>query len=195
MGEDTEEKVFKFLEGKRIDLVTGHTKWADLICKWTNDPKVRHYSRNPWPISLEEVKKRLEPSSKNSRFRENTIFIIYHKRDNKPIGTVGLEEINWLNRNANLFFIIGYPEYWGNNIATEAAELVIRYGFEELNLHKVYCGAFDPNKSSLRVIEKLGFKKERVTIHDQYVDGTYVDGQEFYLLKDDWMKRKQNREP
>jgi ribosomal-protein-alanine N-acetyltransferase len=194
MGEDTEEKVFTFLEGKRIDLVTGPAKWADLICKWLNDPKVRHYSRNPWPISLDEVKKRLEPSSKISRFRENTLFFIYHKQDKKPIGSTGLEIINWLNKNANIFVIIGYPEYWGHGLASEVAELVIQYGFEELNLHKIYSGAFEPNERSLRVIEKLGFVKERVSIHDQYVDGAYVDGHEFYLLKDDWMKRKQARE-
>jgi RimJ/RimL family protein N-acetyltransferase len=193
MGEDTEGKVFTFLEGKRIDLVTGHAKWADLACKWMNDPIVRHYSRNPWPRSLEAIKKRFEPPSTKSDVREYAVFFIYHKTDKKPIGTVGLEDINWLNRNANLFFIIGYPKYWGNNFAGEAAELVIRYGFEELNLHKIYSGAFEPNERSLRVIEKLGFIKEHVSIHDQYVDGVYVDSHEFYLLKDDWMRRKQDR--
>ena len=194
MGEDTEEKVFTFLEGKRIDLVTGPAKWVDLICKWLNDPKVRHYSRNSWPISLDEVKKRFESSSKISRFRENTLFFIYHKQDKKPIGSTGLEVINWLNKNANIFIIIGDPEYWGHGLASEVAELVIQYGFEELNLHKIYCGAFEPNERSLKVIEKLGFVKERISIHDQYIDGAYVDGHEFYLLKDDWMKRKQARE-
>ena len=194
MDERKEEEVFVFLEGKNIDLVAEHSKWAELACKWINDPRVRHYSRNPWPRSLEAIKKRFEPPSTKSNVRQHVILIIYHKTDKKPIGTVGLEDINWLNRNANLFFIIGYPEYWGNNIAAEAAELVIRYGFEELNLHKLYCGAFDPNKSSLRVIEKLGFLKEGISFHDQYVDGAYVESHEFYLLKDDWMKRKQNRE-
>jgi ribosomal-protein-alanine N-acetyltransferase len=194
MGEDSEETVFTFLEGNRVDLIVGYTKWADLICKWINDPRIRHYSRNPWPISLEEVKKRLEIPPSNTHLRENTIFIIYHKQDKKPIGSAGLEMIHWVNKNANIFIIIGYPEYWGHGLAGEVADLVIQYGFEELNLHKIYCGVFDPNKRSLRAVKKLGFVKERVSIQDQYVDGSYVDGHEFYLLKDDWMKRNQDRE-
>ena len=191
MEEKKEEEVFVFIEGSHIDLVVGHAKWADLICKWINTPEVRHYSRNPWPRSLDDVKKWFEPPSKGDAIKRDIVFIIYHKEDRKPIGTVGLEDINWINKNANIFAYIGYPEYWGKGIVIEAAKLVIKYGFEELNLHKIYSGVFKPNERSLRAIEKLGFSKETTYISDMYVDGKYVDVHKFYLLKDDWIKQNE----
>jgi len=192
MDDRKEEEVFVFIEGDKIDLVVGHSKWADLTCKWMNDPRVRRYSRNTWPLTLDEVKKWFEPSSSDRGMRDFVVLTIYHKKEKKPIGTVGLNRINWLNRTANIFAAIGYPEYWGQGIAGEASELMIKYGFEELNLNKIYSGVFEPNKRSLRAAEKLGFKKEGVSIQDVYVDGKYVDAHKFYLLKEDWLKRKQS---
>ncbi|TFF90004.1 MAG: N-acetyltransferase [Promethearchaeota archaeon] len=191
MSERKEEEVFVFIEGDTIDLVVGHSKWADLTCKWMNDPKVRRYSRNIWPLTLDEVKKWFEPSSSDRSTREFVVLTIYHKREKKPIGTVGLNRINWLYRTANIFAAIGYPEYWGQGIAGEASELMIKYGFEELNLNKIYSKVHDPNKRSLRAAEKLGFKKEGISFQDVYIDGKYVDAHNFYLLKEDWMERKQ----
>jgi RimJ/RimL family protein N-acetyltransferase len=193
MSERKEEEVFVFIEGKNIDLVATNSKWADLTCKWMNDPKVRRYSRNPWPRNLEEIKKWFEPPT-NDRIRDFVVFTIYHKEDKKPIGTVGLGRINWLSRNANIFASIGYPEYWGKGIAGEAAELIIEYGFTELNLHKIYSGIFDPNSRSLRAAEKLDFQKEAVLKEEMYVDGKYVDVHKFGLLKRDWLKKRQNSE-
>jgi RimJ/RimL family protein N-acetyltransferase len=189
-----EEEIFVFLEGENIDLVVPHSKWVNLTCKWINNPRVRHYSRNPWPRSLEDIKKWFEPPSTDNGVRENIVLNIYHKKDKKPIGTVGLSRINWLSRNANIFAYIGYPEYWGQGIVGEAAELIIKYGFEELNLHKIYSGAFEPNTRSLKAAKKLGFIDEGISIKGMYVDGKYVDNPRFYLLKEDWLKRQQAKE-
>ena len=187
--EDKEEEddVFPFIEGDRIDLVATNSNWANLICKWTNNPKVRHYSRNIWPRTLEEVKKRYE-NTPDRHTRNNANFIIYHKQVERPIGIVGLDEINWVNRDANLFALIGEPEHWGKGIAGEACALVIKYGFTELNLHKIHAGIFSPNKRSLRAAEKLGFKKEAITKEDIYIDGQYHDEHRFGLFKRDWLK-------
>ncbi|KKK98852.1 hypothetical protein LCGC14_2638610 [marine sediment metagenome] len=188
VNEKTEEGVFPFIEGNTIDLVASNSKWANLLCKWSNDPRVRHYARNVWPNTLENVKKWFEPASERGAI-DFIIFIIYHKKDKKPIGNVGLSRINWLNRNANIFALIGFPEYWGRGIAGEAAELVIKYGFTELNLHKIYCGVYDPNKRSLRAAEKLGFKEEAVLKEEIYVDGKYADEHKFALFKEEWLER------
>ncbi|MFW9940088.1 MAG: GNAT family N-acetyltransferase [Candidatus Thorarchaeota archaeon] len=187
MTKEENDGVFPFIEGERIDLITVNPKWADLSCKWTNDPEIRHYSRNAWPTTLEEVKKWFEPSS-DQGIKDFIVFNIYHKKDKKPIGIVGFNRINWLNRNANTFWTIGEKEYWGRGLAVEASKILITYGFTELNLHKLYAGIFTPNKRSLRVAEKMGFKKEAVLKEDLYVDGTYVDTHIFSIMKNDWME-------
>ncbi|MHA2008078.1 MAG: GNAT family N-acetyltransferase [Promethearchaeota archaeon] len=180
-------EVFPFIEGERVDLVAGNVKWAPLLCKWMNDPKVRQYARNEWPLTLEEIKKWFEPSP-NQGMKDFVVFTIYHKEDKKPIGSIGFNHINWLNRNANIFASIGDTEYWGKGIAGEASRLMIKYGFTELNLHKIYSGVFNPNERSLRVAEKLGFKKEAVLKEEIYVDGEFVDLHKFVLFKKEWME-------
>jgi len=188
--DNKEEKndVFPFIEGKTIDLIAGNSKWANLFCSWINNPKVRHYSRNMWPQTLEEVKKRFEHSP-DRRIRDKVNFIIYHKQEKRPIGIVGLDEINWVSRNANLFALIGEPVHWGKGIAVEACALVIKYGFTELNLNKIEAGIFSPNKRSLRAAEKLGFEKEAIIKEEIYIDGKYNDNHRFSLFKREWLEK------
>ena len=186
-----ELEVFPFIEGERIDLIAGNSKWADILCKWNNDPKVRRYARNMWPLTLEDVKKWFEPAP-DRHTREFVVFTIYHKGDKRIIGTVGFGRINWVNRNANIFGSIGETEYWGRGIIGEAIKLLIAYGFTEMNLHKIYAGVYSPNERSLRAAEKLGFQKEAVIKESMYVDGEYQDEHKFALFKRDWIKSKQN---
>ena len=190
--ENSKEEIeaFPFIEGKTIDLVAGNSKWADLLCKWRNNPNVRHYDRNMWPLTLEDIKKHFEPSP-DRRTRDFVIFTIYHKHDKRPIGLVGLEDINWVSRTANIFATIGEPDYWGKGIAIEANKLLIKYSFTELNLHKIYAGVYTPNKRSLRAVEKLGFEKEAILKEEGYVDGVYHDILKFALFKRDWIKLNQ----
>ncbi len=182
---EEEDDVFPFIEGERIDLVAGNSKWANLVCKWMNDPKVRHYSRNMWPLTLEEVKKWFEPPP-DRQMREFIVFTVYHKEAKRPIGSIGFNQTNWVSRNANIFLTIGEPEYWGKGIAGEASRLMINYGFTELNFHKIFAGVFTPNSRSLRAAEKLGFEKEGVLKEEMYVDGKYHDIHKFALFKRDW---------
>jgi RimJ/RimL family protein N-acetyltransferase len=193
--EDKEENndVFPFIEGTTIDLVAANSKWANLFCSWINNPKVRHYSRNMWPQTLEDVKKRFE-TSPDRCIRDKANFWIYHKQEKRPIGVVGLDEINWVSRNANLFALIGEPDHWGKGIAGEACALVIKYGFTELNLHKIDAGIFSPNKRSLRAAEKLGFEKEAIIKEEIYIDGKYHDNHKFSLLKRDWFQLKKEKQ-
>lgn len=189
MKEEKEEEteVFPFIQGERINLVAQLSKWADIYAKWHNNPRVRQYARHEFPVSLEDVKKWFE-TPPGQGVRDFIVFVIYHKVDKRPIGDIGLNHINWVNRNANIFAEIGEPEYWGKGIVGEAAKLMINYGFNELNLHKIHASVYDPNERSLRVAEKLGFKKEGVLKEHLYVDGGYVDNHKFSILRKEWLE-------
>jgi ribosomal-protein-alanine N-acetyltransferase len=183
--------VFPFIQGDTIDLVAQNSKWADLYVKWQNDPIVRQYARHVFPITLEGVNKWFENPPRGAR--EFIVFIIYHKKDQCPIGSIGLNHINWVNRNANLFAEIGEKEYWGKGIAVEAAELMMKYGFTELNLHKIHASIYNPNQRSLRVSEKLGFKKEGVQKEHIYFEGKYIDIHKFSILRKEWKEQNKQR--
>ena len=154
-----------------------------------NDPNVRHYARNIWPHTLEDVKKWYDPLP-DKQMKDFVVFTIYHKQAKRPIGSIGFSRINWVSRNANIFAIIGEREYWGKGIAGEASKLMINYGFTELNFHKIIAGVFTPNTRSLRAAEKLGFEKEGVLKEEMYVDGQYHDVHRFALFKRDWKMKE-----
>lgn len=187
--EKQKDLVFPFIKGERIDLVAQNSKWISLYCKWQNDPKVRHYARQAMPSILEDLKNWFEPSPQRGA-RDAVFFTIYHKKDKHPIGTIAFVRIDWINRNALVFGIIGEKEYWGKGIVVEAAKLLINYGFTELNLHKINARVFDPNKRSLRAAEKIGFKRVGIMKEQLYVDGEYVDEHLFSLFKKDWIEKK-----
>jgi len=177
-----------FLEGNLINLCPLNIENANLYTKWSNDPGIRKYSRNIIPWSIDEVKKWCE--AKEERVKKEIAFEIWHRKDNKPIGSAGFSDINWLNHNANLFVEIGESEYWGQDIGPETSRLLIDYGFEELNFHKIYIRIFSPNKQSLRVAEKIGFKFEGTLKEHAYIDGDFVDELRFAIFKKNWLNSK-----
>jgi RimJ/RimL family protein N-acetyltransferase len=180
--------IYTFIEGERVDLVPSNVKYANLYAKWQNDPKVRKFSRNPLPRTLEDIKKWFEPTE-DRQMKDHIVFSIYHKQDKKLIGSCGLNRIHWFNRTANAFLLIGETDYWNKQIATEATILLIKYGFEEANLHRITGGVAVDNIGSWKVAEKVGFTFEGISKGDFYINGKYIDTKRYYYLREDWLKR------
>ena len=83
------------------------------------------------------------------------------KEDNRAIGSVGLMVGKYSNleipyTEAEVGYWIGKP-FWGKGYIPEAVFELMRYGFEELKLDKLWCSYFDGNVKSKRVQEKCGF--------------------------------------
>lgn len=181
-----------FLSGDRIDLRPTDSENKELYKKWMNIPEARTFAHNVFPISKENIDQWFEPQE--DHVPEFIIFEMWHKKDKKPIGFVGLNHINWINRNANIFIRIGEIDYWREGYATEAAKIVIKYGFQELVLHKIYAGVHSPNIASWKVAEdKIGFKREGILKDDVYVNGQYHDVYKYRLLKSEWKEYKEKK--
>ena len=75
------------------------------------------------------------------------------------IGAIGLHDINKEHHRAELGYWIGKP-YWNRGYATEVGRAVIKYGFEALDLNRIYAMHFWKNPASGRVLQKIGMKHE-----------------------------------
>lgn len=87
------------------------------------------------------------------------------REDNRAIGSIGLlfgecSNLPLADTEAELGYWIGVP-FWGRGLIPEAARELIRHGFEDLKLTKLWCGYFDGNEKSRRAQEKCGFTYER----------------------------------
>lgn len=180
-------EVFSFIEGENVNLLPLNSEHIKLYVKWENNPNVRRYSRNTFPMTVEEYKKRFKPEKTSAKTR--ILFEIWHKKDKKPIGFAEIHDISWLDRRALIGLLIGETEYWGQNLATEAGKLLIAYGFKELNLNKIYTAIFSPNIASWRCAEKIGMTREAVLKDHIYIDGKYYDDFKYCIFREQWLKQ------
>jgi RimJ/RimL family protein N-acetyltransferase len=114
--------------------------------------------------------------------------LIYHKDDDQRLGTIGIEINDQLSRVAELGFFI-HPDYHGQGMGTEAAELALDYAFSQLNLHKVWARAAAFNDKSIGLMEKLGFEQEGQLRDHAFINGSHVDVVKMGLLRDEWEKQ------
>lgn len=102
-------------------------------------------------------------------------FMIWDVADDKQIGSVLLQDIDTDNRTCELGIFIAYEDYLGGGRGREAAELIIKYGFEQLHMHKIYLRVLADNERAIRSYEHAGFVKERLAHDEVFIDGEPVD--------------------
>jgi len=106
------------------------------------------------------------------------------RSDGRQIGGIGLT-VDEQHQHAELGYWLGVA-YWGQGYATEAAREMLRYGFEDLRLHRIFASHFKHNPASGRVLRKVGMRyegcqREHVLKWDQFIDS------ELYgILRREW---------
>ena len=93
----------------------------------------------------------------------------------KLIGTCQLHSISAVHRHAELQIRIGDVKQRGHGYGTDAVQLLLKFGFDDLNLHRIFLHVFADNKAAVRTYEKCGFKREGILRHAAHIDGRYVD--------------------
>jgi ribosomal-protein-alanine N-acetyltransferase len=84
---------------------------------------------------------------------------------------------------------IGYelsPVHWGHGYATEAARAIVRFGFTELHLHRVWSWCIADNVGSARVLEKIGMRREGRLRDKEYFKGSWWDTLFYAILEEEW---------
>ncbi len=121
-------------------------------------------------------------------FLVNQMWAIIEKSSQRLIGSIGLEPDK--RRPGIASKELGYSlaeEFWGKGLMTEAAQAVITYAFEEMNLDMLAICTGPTNERSARVIEKCGFRYEGTTRYCYKIyDGSIRDSRCYSLLKKEW---------
>lgn len=103
--------------------------------------------------------------------REQVALAVTLAESDRMIGSISLR-IALPNRRASLGYWIGVP-YWGCGYATEAAVAMIRYGFNELELHRITAQHMLGNPASGRVMMKAGMQREGELVDEILKDGVF----------------------
>ena len=145
-----------------------------------NDPEVQRTLAVNWLQPVAGTRTWWEGTRTNPA---TTAFAI-ETLEGELIGVCSLEDVNPAIRAAALGIWIG-KRFWGKGYGTDATRSLCRFGFREMNLHRIGLTVYATNARGVRAYEKVGFKEEGRRREAQFVGGRYVDVIEMGLLDDE----------
>jgi ribosomal-protein-alanine N-acetyltransferase len=100
-------------------------------------------------------------------------------------GAGGLNSLSEAHRKAEIGFWL-LPEFWGKGLMYEAMPLILEYGFNILNLHRIEGFVETENQNCKKAIEKIGFKLEGTMRDCEIKHGRYISLDVYALLRNDY---------
>jgi RimJ/RimL family protein N-acetyltransferase len=169
-------------------LVLRQFKKSDLepLLAYRNDPEVSRYQG--WGTSFSSAQASqfiAEMSTREMGQVGWTQLAIEQQATGAMIGDIALNTLEFEPQTA----MIGYTlarEAWGQGFAIEAVTAVLKYCFENLNMHRIRANCDARNESSWRLLEKLHFRREAHFIESYLELESWVDEFEYALLKREW---------
>ena len=118
-------------------------------------------------------------------------FSIRTLEGDRLIGELGLDVVNWSGRDAFVGLGIGESEYWGRGYGTDIMNVLLRFAFTEINLHRVTLTVFEYNPRAIRSYEKAGFRHEGRLRKVLNKEGRRWDILFMGILRDEWLAENQ----
>ena len=162
------------IKGKKVGLRAVEKEDLPFLRDWRNIPDFRENFREVRELSLADQEEWFDSLQKTKHI--NFMFTIIDLKANKPIGAAGILYINWIIRSGDFSFYIGDKEkYIGyDGIAEEATKLLIDYGFNNLNLHKIWMELYEFDNQKIDFfMNKFEFKRDGILRDNCFEDGKF----------------------
>jgi RimJ/RimL family protein N-acetyltransferase len=175
------------IPGKRVKLRAFREDDLKNSLAMMNNQAVTRFLQFMHPVSLVQERAWLEGMMRGDQ--PDAVGYAIDSADGEFLGTVGLMHIDRRNRSAELGISIARPEEWGKGYGTEAALLMLRHAFEELNLHRVFLRVYEYNARGQKSYAKLGFVEEGRMRQAHYRHGAYHDVLLMSVLADEFFEK------
>ena len=149
--------------------------------EWLNDPQVLEYFGTYSPLSLPQEEKWYEEMLQDRSF---CVFAI--EFEGQHVGGAGLSAIDGRTASAEAGLFIGRPEMWGQGLGFDVLQTLLRFGFAQMNLNRIYLQVFAGNERAVHLYEKLGFQHEGRWRQAEFRHGRYHDLLWMSVLRDEW---------
>jgi diamine N-acetyltransferase len=146
------------LEHAHITLRALEPEDLEILYLWENDPAVWHLSGTLVPYSKYILKQYLENAGKDIFELKQLRLLIQLREENRPVGAIDLFDFDPHNRRAGVGVLIADQSDRGKGHATEALETLLRYSFDVLGLHQLWCNIAVWNKPSIQLFNSVGFR-------------------------------------
>jgi RimJ/RimL family protein N-acetyltransferase len=172
--------------GEKVRLRRVEREDLPRFADWLNDPEVRRHLALIYPMSTALEERWFEGELAKEPALQP--FVIEAMRVGgeaywNPVGVTAFHAIDWRSRAGELGIVIGEKSVWNAGVGTDATRTLVRWGFRELNLNRVFLRVYEDNAAAIRCYEKVGFKHEGRLRQDRYQDGRYLDTLVMGLLR------------
>lgn len=158
--------------------------------QWINDENIIGHMGT---LHLPSTKNRLRDYLIEQLNSKDIVFLaVIEKKTSRHIGNVKIGPIDWVSRVTEYGRMIGEKSAQGKGYGTEITELILEYGFEKLNLHKIFSTPSVENKASIRSNEKAGLRKEAILKEHKYENGHYADLCVMAITKKEYFKLRKD---
>ena len=173
------------LTGKHIVLRAIESEDLPQLLAWRNQPHFRRFFREHRELSMTNQMQWYENMVvSDPRIR---MFSIVTADEGVLLGATGLCYIDTINRNADFSIYIGYKDlYIDHHYSPDVAHVLLKYGFEELNLHRVWAEIYSIDTKKIQFFSELGFIQEGCHRQHHWTEGRWVDSLFFGLLKEEF---------
>jgi RimJ/RimL family protein N-acetyltransferase len=174
------------IRGERVFLRASERSDLPTFVRWFNDAHVLRNLAMRAPMSLaaeEQWFDRMLAAQGTDRHH----FVICLLDGGRPIGTVGLEEVDLANGTAEFGIAIGEQSEWGKGYGTDATRAICDFGFGELRLERIGLMVYADNVRGRRTYEKAGFTLEATLRRAHFARGEHHDVHVMGLLRDEWL--------
>lgn len=169
------------IPGKRVVLRTVNREDLPNYVQWLGDPVVIEYFGRYLPISVVEEEQWYE-----TMLQDPTVLNFAIEFEGRHVGGAGFCNIDHRIGSAEAGIFIGVPELWDHGLGRDAMQVLVRLGFEQLNLNRISLRVFAENKRAVHLYESMGFQHEGTWRQAEFRKGRYQDILWMSILRAEW---------
>jgi RimJ/RimL family protein N-acetyltransferase len=164
--------------------------WIDserLITNWAG-------SLFKFPLSVESLDWYIEDVNDIEK-SDAFVYKAVDEKTGETVGHISLGSISKKNRSGRISrVLVGNTAERGKGYCTGMINAILKFGFQELKLHRISLGVYDFNTAAIKCYEKCGFIKEGITRDVlQYEEGKFWSLVEMGILEDEWRSLQKNK--
>ena len=178
------------LKGKKVGLTAVEKEDLKQLRDWRNDPEFKKHFREYRELNMIMQDKWFK--EKVADDKTTMMFSIRRLSDGKLLGCCGFVYINWVHRHADLSLYIGWNKAYidEKGYAEEACKLLFDYGFNELNLHKIWTEIYEFDTKKKKLYDKFGFNQDGLLRENYFYDGKWWDSRILSLLAIEFNRKR-----
>lgn len=176
-----------FLESARLLLRPVQREDLKSLAELMSDREIRLLTGEVYPVTEKGMEEFYERCQKTE---DRIWFVIVDKETGKIIGETGFLRMFMPWRATDFSLVIWNREFWSKGYGKEVAALMLEYGFNSLNIHRMAIGVVGFNQNALKFWKSIGFIEEGRQKDSYFVNGAYSDFVMMYMLEDDYRKTR-----